>query len=75
MFDWFHKTLPKNTFYVLLEMTLHLEKKYVIPIPVCLTLLLQKMWLIKSGLGGKYKNLHLIIWEGVLINGNRANGL
>ena len=26
MFDWFHKKLPKNTFYALLEMILHLEK-------------------------------------------------
>ena len=28
MFDWFHKTLPKNTFYALLEMSLHLEKTH-----------------------------------------------
>ena len=45
------------------------------------------MWLTKRGLGGAegrlswkgvseiYKNLHLIILEGVLINGNKANGL
>ena len=26
MFDWFHKMLPKNTFYVLLNI-LHIEKK------------------------------------------------
>ena len=26
MFDWFHKMLPKNTFYVLLEMILHFVK-------------------------------------------------
>ena len=26
MFDWFHKTLPENFFYVLLEMILHLKK-------------------------------------------------
>ena len=24
MFDWFFKTLPKNTFYALLEMILHI---------------------------------------------------
>ena len=28
MFDWIHKMLPKKHFYVLLEMTLHLEKKH-----------------------------------------------
>ena len=27
MFDWLHKTLSKNTFYVLLVKILHLEKK------------------------------------------------
>ena len=30
MFDWFHKTLPKNTFYALLEVILHLEKTRII---------------------------------------------
>ena len=53
MLDSFHKTLPKNTFYVLLVKIWYLEKKQVISTPVCL----------RSG------------GEGVLINGNRGDGL
>ena len=88
MFNWLHKRLPKNTFYALLEMILHLEKKHAIPTPLCLTLLFQKkIWLIKGGLLGRnegcnkkrvsgiYKKFHLIILEGVLISGSRVNGL
>ena len=30
-------------------------------------------WL--KGVGGIYKTLYFIIWDGVLINGNRGNGL
>ena len=28
MFDWFHKALPKNNFYVFLERILHAEKTH-----------------------------------------------
>ena len=46
MFDWFHKMLPKNTFYVLLNI-LHIEKKqHIISASVCLSIRLQEeMWL------------------------------
>ena len=53
MFDWFHKTLQINTFYVLLVKILYLEKKQV-STSVCLILLFQeKMWLINWGVGGQ----------------------
>ena len=53
MFDWFYKTLPKNTFYVLLEVILHIEKTrniYTCMIDFTFPI---KMWLIKRGLGGQ----------------------
>ena len=54
MFDWLHKTLPKNTFYVLLVKIFHLEKKHVISTPVCLSSLFQeRMWLIKGDWVGR----------------------
>ena len=48
MFDWFHKTLPINTFYVLLVKILRLEKKRLISTSVIFSFLFQeKMRLIK----------------------------
>ena len=53
MFDWFHKTAPKNT-YVLLLKIFSSWKKHVISTLVRLSLLFQeKTWLIKSGFAGQ----------------------
>ena len=52
MFDWFQKMLTINAFYVTLVKILHLEKKHIISISVCLSLILQeKMWLINTAQG------------------------
>ena len=72
MFDLFYKTLPINTFYVLLAKILHLEKKHVISTPVCLSLLFQENWFIKRGWAsregvcnkkGLVEHIKIFIWE------------
>ena len=44
MINWFHKTLPKNNFYALLEMILHLDKQDLLQYMLDITFP-KKMWL------------------------------
>ena len=53
MFDWFHKMLGINTFYVLLVKILYLEKKQVSTSVWLILLFQEKMRLIKWGVGGQ----------------------